>query len=112
GAVGVYGVAAFVVGERRHEIGVRLALGAPPGRVSRMVVGEGMAWAGAGLAAGLLLSLAATRALRGMLFEVSPADPLALLAMGAATLLVALSATLLPARRAIRVDPLEALRGE
>ena len=77
-----------------------------------MVVREGLAWAAAGLSLGLLLSLAATRALRGLLFEVAPADPTALLAVCAVVLAATLVATLLPARRAGRVDPMEALRTE
>jgi predicted permease len=112
GAVGIYGVVAAGVARRRREIGVRLALGASAGRVRGMVLREGAALAGLGVAAGLVGALAAGRLLRGLLFGVGPADPAVLLAVPVVLALVALAATLLPARRAARVEPLVVIRTE
>jgi len=100
------------VARRRREIGVRLALGASAGRVRRMVLGEGAALAAAGLVAGLAGALVAGRLLRGLLFGVGPADPVVLLAVPAVLAVVALAASLLPARRASRVEPLVVIRSE
>jgi predicted permease len=111
-AIGLYGVMAASVRQRQGEIGVRLALGAGAGDVRRLVLGEGLRLAGAGAALGLALALAATRVLRGLLFETEPLDPAVL---GTAVLVLvaaALGATWLPARRAMRVDPIEALRAQ
>jgi ABC-type antimicrobial peptide transport system permease subunit len=110
-SVGLYGVIAFAVSQRSRELGIRMALGAPAARVVRMVVTEGMALAGTGCALGLAVSLLATRAIRGALYGVSPADPVA---FGAVALLLAAVtglASYVPARRAARVDPVDALRG-
>ena len=111
-AVGLYGVMAASVRHRQSEIGVRLALGATAGDVRRLVLGEGLRLAVAGAIAGLVLAFAATRVLRGLLFETEPLDPLSL---GTAALVLvgaAVVATWLPARRAMRVDPIEVLRAQ
>jgi putative ABC transport system permease protein len=112
GAVGVYGVLAHAVSQRRQEFGVRLALGAQTGDLFRQVLRHGLFVGLTGVALGLAMSLAATRALSSLLFGVSPADP-AIYAGVAATLLgVAVLASLLPALHASRVDPLVALRSD
>ena len=111
-AIGLYGVMAASVRQRQSEIGVRLALGATAGDVRRLVLGEGLRLAVAGAIAGLVLAFAATRVLRGLLFETEPLDPVSL---GAAALVLvgaAIVATWLPARRAMRVDPIEVLRAQ
>jgi putative ABC transport system permease protein len=107
---GVYGVMAFVVGQRTNEIGLRMALGASPSHVLRLVMRQGLVLAAAGLVIGLAASLAATRLLTKMLFEVKPADPLTYVAVALLLGAVALLATYIPARRALKVDPLIALR--
>jgi ABC-type antimicrobial peptide transport system permease subunit len=109
---GVYGVMAFVVGQRTNEIGLRMALGASPSHVLRLVMRQGLVLAAAGLVIGLAASLAATRLLTKMLFEVKPADPLTYVAVALLLGAVALLATYIPARRALKVDPLIALRQE
>lgn len=111
-AVGLYGVMAASIRQRLREIGVRLALGATARDVRRLVLGEGLRLALAGAAAGLILTLAATRALRGLLFEIEPLDPLSLLGAAALLIVAAVVATWLPARRATRVDPIDVLRAE
>lgn len=111
-AVGIYGVLSYAVAQRRGEIGVRLALGATPGRVRRLVVREGMVLAALGLALGLAASVALARFLESLLYGVEPGDLPAFAVALAAILGAAWLACELPARRAARVDPLEALRSE
>ncbi|HEV2687501.1 MAG TPA: FtsX-like permease family protein, partial [Bryobacteraceae bacterium] len=109
---GVYGVMAYVVCQRSSEIGLRMALGAGSGDVLKLVLGQGLTLAGIGLALGLAGSVAASRVLTSVLFEIKPTDPLTYLAVAAAIGIVALAASYFPARRAARVDPLVALRQE
>ena len=111
-ALGLYGVVAHGVGQRTREIGIRMALGATPRDVARLVLSGGAAMVGLGLAAGLAGALAAARFLRGILYEVSPSDPASLAAAVLVLAVVALAAHWLPARRAARVDPIAALRSE
>ncbi len=112
GAVGVYGVVAFAVARRTRELGVRTALGASPAQIRAMVLGDGARLAAVGIAVGLAGALASGRLLRGFLFGVRETEPLVLAAVSALLLLVVLLASALPARRASRVDPLEALRAD
>lgn len=111
-AIGVYGVVSYSVSRRTREIGIRVALGARSGDVSRLVLREGLLLAGAGVAMGLAGAYASTRVLRSLLFEVTPTDPLTLGSVAGLLLAVAVLAALLPARRAAKVDPLVALRYE
>jgi putative ABC transport system permease protein len=110
--VGVYGVMAFTVTQRTREIGVRIALGAMPRDVVRMIVRRGLALALAGVALGVAGALAMGRSLGRLLHGVSPTDPLTLGGVTLALTAVALLASYLPARRAARVDPMVALRAE
>jgi putative ABC transport system permease protein len=111
-AAGLYGVIAYTVTQRTREIGIRMALGADPRAVVRLVAVEGMQLTAAGMVIGTVAAALASQAMRGMLFDVSPADPIvyaAVLAIFAAT---ACAALIVPARRALSVDPLTALRAE
>jgi len=112
GALGIYGVLAYLVSQRTREIGVRLALGAPPRDVLGMVVGRGLRLAGLGVGIGLVAALVLTRLMQGVLYGVTPTDPLTFGAVALALLAVAAFASWLPALRATRVDPLVALRAE
>ena len=110
--VGVYGVMAFFVAQRTHEIGIRLALGASPTAVRQLVVLRGMKAAVLGAALGIVVSIPVTRMIGGLLFDVTPGDPVAY-ALGPLLLLsTALLASYVPARRATRVDPIKAIRLE
>lgn len=110
--LGIYGVMSYTVTQRTQEIGVRMALGARPGAIHAMVVGDGLRLALAGLAIGAGVAAGVTRLAQSLLFDVSPTDPLAFLVSVAGVLVVALLACYLPARRAARVDPLVAMRAE
>jgi putative ABC transport system permease protein len=109
-AVGIYGVISYGVSQRRGEIGIRMALGARPADVLRGVLGEAAVLTGVGAAAGLAAALLLTRYLKSLLYEVSATDPLAMVAAAALLGAVAMAAAWLPARRAMRIDPIEALR--
>jgi putative ABC transport system permease protein len=111
-AIGLYGVIAYSVGQRTREIGIRLAVGAQRGQVVNMIVGEGLRMAAAGVALGLVACLLLTRVLGSLLFGVTATDPLVFAANAAILVIVALLACALPARRAAKVDPMEALRQE
>ena len=111
-AVGTYGVFAFFVVQRTHEIGVRMALGADPRDVTRLVMAQGAKLALAGLALGVASAFALTRSIKALLFGVTPADPAIFVGVAIFLIIVALAACYLPARRAMRVDPLVALRYE
>ena len=111
-SVGVYGVMAYAIGQRSTEIGLRMALGASTGSVLRLVLRQGLALAGLGLALGLAAAAAGTRLLTTMLFRVRPNDPVVYLAVALLLGIVALAACYIPARRASRIDPLAAIRQE
>ncbi len=111
-ACGLYGVLAYFVAERRREMGVRLALGANAAGVVRLVMRRGMSLVVAGLVVGALAAAGLSWAIRGLLFGISPADPMSFLGVAFILALVAFLACLMPARRATRVDPLEVLRAE
>jgi len=102
----------FSIEERRQEIGIRMALGAQPGNVLLLVIGQGLRLAIIGVVLGLAGAWGLTRLMSNLLFGVSPTDPITFAGIGVLLLLVALLACWLPARRATRIDPLEALRCE
>jgi len=110
--IGIYGVLAYTVSTRTREIGVRMALGAQVSDVLRLVIGQGMKLVFVGVALGLIASLALTRAIKSLLFGVSTTDPLTFAAIALLLLLVALLASWIPARRAMKLDPMTALRSE
>lgn len=111
-AIGIYGVMAYVVVRRTREIGVRIALGAAPGRVQRLILAQAMAQAGIGLLIGIAGALLLGGFIRAQLFGVAPSDPMTLIATVGLLALVALFASWLPARRAAAVDPVTAMRAE
>ncbi len=111
-AIGVYGLLAYVVGQRTREFGIRLALGARAATLRGMVVREALGLASAGVVIGMVGALAATRLVQNQLFEVTPFDPASLIFGGTLVLLVTLAAAYVPARRAMRADPLIAIRAE
>jgi len=112
GVIGIYGVVAYVVSQRRREIGVRLALGAPPRAVVAMIVRQGAVVAIVGAVAGVVAAKAGSRVLASLLFGVSPRDPAIFVAASGTLVTIALIACWLPARGAARVSPTEALRSE
>ena len=111
-ALGTYGILSYMVSERRREIGIRMALGAAQRSVVQMVMGQGIAIAGAGLVLGLAGALALNRVMASLLFGVQPTDPATFLVVSATIVTVAVIACFLPARRASRVDPMVVLRDE
>lgn len=111
-AIGLYGLMASIVRERTRELGIRMALGAEPGRLRRGVLLHALGVSGAGAAIGLVAAFGTSRMLSAILFEVSPTDPVALGAACALLLIVVLIAAYAPARRATRVDPAIALRAD
>jgi predicted permease len=109
-SLGIYGLLAYMVGQKSHEIGIRIALGAQPSDILKLVLRRGMLLSGAGIFAGLLLAAAAAPAIASLLYGVHPIDPLVFLSVPAVFLVVAFLASSIPARRALRVDPIVALR--
>jgi putative ABC transport system permease protein len=109
-AVGVYGVMALIVSERTAEIGIRLALGAQPGAVLRLIVTQGVALASIGIATGLAAAAAVTPLLRTQLFGIGVLDPPTLAGIPALLIAIAAVACYLPARRAMKIDPAHTLR--
>jgi putative ABC transport system permease protein len=112
GAVGIYGVIAYIAAQRTREIGIRIALGAQAADVRRMVLGQGMTLAGIGTGVGLIGAMGVTRVMRALLYETSPTDPLTFVGVVPLLLAAALLACWTPARRAMRADPIVALRCE
>jgi putative ABC transport system permease protein len=111
-AVGLYGVVAFSVTRRTQEIGIRISLGAERANILRLVLGEGARMAGYGVVLGIAASLAINRLMSSLLFGINAADPLTFVAVAVLLSLVALFASYIPARRAMRMDPMMALRYE
>ena len=111
-AVGVFGAIAFVVNQRRREIGVRIALGARPSSVSAAIVGQALRVGALGAGLGIVAALATTSVLRSLLIGISASDPVLLVIVTTIVLGVVALASFLPARRAARVSPVEALRSE
>lgn len=111
-AAGLYGLVAYTVSQRTHELGIRLALGAARGQITRLVIGQGLGLALIGTGIGVAGAAAATRTLVSLIPSVQPNDPATFGAVALVLLTIALAATYLPARRASRVDPATALRSE
>ncbi len=109
---GLYGVVSYLVSRRTHEFGLRIAMGAQPDNLLKMVMGQGMVLVGAGVALGLVGAVILTRFLSAYLFGISPFDPITFAVVAAVLAGVALTANAIPARRASRVDPIIALRAD
>ncbi len=112
GIVGIYGVISYAVSQRRREIGIRVALGAQPGAMSRMFVRYGLALAGIGVVIGLAAAAGLMQLMRSLLFGISPLDPVTYVVMPAVLAAAAVLSSYLPARRAASVDPVDALKEE
>jgi ABC-type antimicrobial peptide transport system permease subunit len=110
--IGIYGVVAYTVEQRVREFGIRMAVGATPGSIQGMLLREGGTLVAAGLAAGVLISLAASRTVRSMLFGVTPSDPITFILVPSLLALVAMLACWIPGLRAVRISPSRALREE
>ena len=110
--VGLYGVMSYMVSQRTHEIGIRMAIGADKSDVLRLIMKQGLTLTAFGLGIGLVIALGFTRVLKSLLYDVSPSDPLTFGAIALLLAIVAMLATLIPARRAMKVDPMIALRYE
>ena len=108
--VGVYGVMAYSIAQRTAEIGLRIALGAGRGDVLRLVLGRGLGLVGVGIVVGSVLALAATRVLRTLLFGVTATDPVTFAGVALLLILTAMIAIYVPARRAMAIDPVNALK--
>jgi ABC-type antimicrobial peptide transport system permease subunit len=111
-AIGIYGVMSYAVSQRTRELGIRMAMGATPRDVLRLIILQGANLIGLGIGIGLAAAFAVSRIMRGLLYNVSSTDPTTYLLVPLFLVLVALAACLIPARRATRVDPLVALRNE
>jgi ABC-type antimicrobial peptide transport system permease subunit len=112
GIVGIYGVMSYAVSQRTREMGIRLALGAKPAQLIRMFVGNGLVLAGAGIVIGLAGAAGLTRLMKTLMFGTSTLDPVIYFAMASVLVAASVLATYLPARRASRIDPTDALRLE
>jgi putative ABC transport system permease protein len=110
--IGLYGVIAYAVSQRTREIGIRVALGAEPNAIIALVAGAGLRLTPVGMLIGAAVAAATTRGLTSMLYGVSPGDPITFVAIAVLVGIVALVASYVPARRAMRIDPVEALRAE
>jgi ABC-type antimicrobial peptide transport system permease subunit len=108
--VGIYGVVSYAVTQRTRELGVRMALGADAGATLRLVLGRSMLLVGGGTLCGLIVSAIVTRAIAGLLYDVSPLDPIVFVGVSLLLAAAGLVASFIPARRATRVDPIVALR--
>lgn len=111
-SIGLYGVISYLVGQRTHEFGIRLAMGARPRDLFRLVLSQGLKMALGGIVPGLIAALLLTRLMTKMLYGVSATDPATFIAIALLLLAVALLASLIPARRATKVDPMLTLRSE
>ena len=111
-AIGLFGVMSSIVGEQTRELGIRIALGAMPSDLRRSVLGRAFVLTIVGVAIGLVGAIGASRLFQSLLFEVSAVDPLALASAGALLIVVAVFAAYVPARRATRIDPVQALRAD
>ncbi len=111
-AIGIYGMTTYLVSQRTREIGIRVALGATPLSVLRLIVGYALTLAGGGVLVGIVAALVVTPLMRGMLFDVSPTDPATFISIISTLVATAVIAAFRPARRAARVDPMQALRAD
>ena len=111
-AIGIYGVISYAVSQRTREIGVRMALGATPGGMLRLILGESLQLIFFGVVIGVAAALGLTRMLASMLYGISSTDPLIFVSVTTLLVVIALAACLIPARRAMRIDPMVALRHE